>query len=67
MKAVCFKCGDFKPTAWKRCVNCNYRPVGDDEKARHLLLSSHFKSVKELQLLSEHIKSDKTLKFTKSN
>lgn len=67
MKAVCYKCGDFKPTAWKRCKSCNYRPVGDDEKAQHLLLSSHFNSEKKLLKFSEHIKDGKPLEFKKKD
>jgi hypothetical protein len=67
MKAVCNKCGEFKPTAWKRCIKCNFRPVGDDEKAQHLLLSSHFKSAKELQVISEYIQSGQALEFKKKD
>ncbi|MCH2205067.1 MAG: hypothetical protein MK132_04235 [Lentisphaerales bacterium] len=63
MKAICYKCGDYKPSAWKRCTGCDYRPVGDDEKAKSLFCSSHFKSDKELELYSKHLKAGKSLEF----
>ena len=63
MKAVCFRCGDFKPSAWKRCTQCNYRPVGDDEKAKHLLLSTHFNNETKLKEFSEHIKNGQEVDF----
>lgn len=63
MKAVCFKCGEYKPTAWKRCTKCNFRPVGDDEKAKSLFCSSHFKKDKELEVYSKHLKEGKALEF----
>jgi hypothetical protein len=63
MKAVCLRCGAFKDGAWNRCNECNYRPVGDEEKAKHLLLSSHFNNEKILQQYSDHIKSKKEIDF----
>ena len=63
MKAVCGRCGTFKETAWKRCTQCNYRPVGDEEKAQHLLLSTHCNTAAKLQQFSEHIKSGKSIEF----
>lgn len=63
MKAVCFKCGEYKPSAWKRCTGCNYRPVGDDEKAKSLFFSTHFKKENELSTYSQHLKDGKTIEF----
>jgi hypothetical protein len=63
MKAVCLKCGSFKESAWNRCKDCNYRPVGDEEKAQHLLLSTHFNNDKALLQYSEHIKTGKEVDF----
>jgi hypothetical protein len=63
MKAVCLRCGSFKNNAWKRCGECNYRPVGDEEKAQHLLLSSHFNKDKKLQEFADHIKEGKEVDF----
>ena len=63
MKAVCARCGTYKESAWKRCTQCNYRPVGDEEKAQHLLLSTHFNNAAKLQKFSEHIKNGQSIDF----
>lgn len=63
MKAVCLRCGSFKESAWNRCKECNYRPVGDEEKAQHLLMSTHFNTEKKLAGFSDHIKSGKEVDF----
>ena len=63
MKAVCARCGTFKEHAWKRCKDCNYRPVGDEEKAKSLLLSTHFNDDKKLAAFSTHIKEKKEIEF----
>ena len=63
MKAVCARCGAFKESAWKRCTECNYRPVGDEEKAQHLLLSTHFNDSTMLKQFSEYIKNGKKIEF----
>ena len=63
MKAICARCGTYKESAWKRCKECNYRPVGDEEKAQHLLLSTHFNKAEQLASFSKHIKNGKEIEF----
>lgn len=63
MKSICGKCGQYKEGAWKACGNCGFIPVSTEDKATHLLLSSHFTTLHNLEKFSNHLKSGQALAF----
>ena len=61
--AVCLKCGALKESALKPCPSCRYVPRDTEDQARHLMLTSNFRSETELHAAAERIKAGQDVEF----
>ncbi len=56
MRAICVRCGAFKPRALAPCPDCGYRPEGGDRPLSYLL-SSHHLSEPELERAADRLRA----------
>ncbi len=56
MKAICIRCGAFKPRALAPCPDCGHRPEGGDRPLSYLL-SSHHLSEPELERAADRLRA----------
>ena len=63
MEAVCVKCGEYKDSAWIKCTSCDFSPNTEEERAKLLLLSTHFNNERNLRKFSQHIKNGSEVDF----
>ena len=60
---VCLKCGAMKVGAWSQCHKCNYDPVSPEDRAKHVMASSHYMTKEQLNQISERVKAGHELNF----
>ena len=61
--AVCLKCGATKDGALAPCPSCKHLPKDTEDQARHLMLTSNFRSEAELHTAVERIKAGQEVEF----
>lgn len=65
--AVCLRCGGRKGGPLTRCASCGHLPDGLEEEAKHLLVSSHCRTLLELEDAAARIRRGEKLAFDAKN
>ena len=55
--AVCYKCGEFKHGAFKRCQKCGASPVSEDDYALSMSMTDHYFDLDGLKAMGLGVKN----------
>lgn len=61
--AVCLLCGHIKTGAWVVCPGCRHQPKTLEDRARHLITTSHYLKPDKLEAIAQEIKAGNSPQF----
>lgn len=61
--AVCIQCGAMKLGALTPCLECQFDPQENEDKAKAMVLTDHFLPKHELETISKRIKADQPVTY----